>query len=527
LYLNPWILQYLIGFVLALLISTYVFSKRMKSRTYQFFFVFGFSVSMWALFAFFHRTASTAALSKDLFRLVMLFAPLVQGFLISTILYIKDEKWYYPFVVVPTFIVGISLFALAPFNVIWTSYGWSYTLHSPWFMIYSIFSGVYLFAMIIILAIRVRRPLVRALRKKYALILAGYGVFYGIGMGITNIAISMNPQFPPVGGILLAAAFLFIAYAISLPAEKIIPSEIRFGYPLFLNKLLEVTPGKELGQNVVEFNRFLGVTGLKKVVSFEKEKITLNSGQLNSLDLLGPAEKTLEYIEEHDWATEARASYKDVFIDTYLTTRKKSRKTADRWFKGMLRKHSGFFSTYGIMGAIPEDVELPKDVLGAILKNLKLPKEYKLKKGLAYFVRVTKVEKGYKFFTGLAKYARTLCLTGTNPREVRETYGLEGVSIVWVAFERYAEGKTIPPNKLGELTATISKFFGKGKGVVFVDCIDSMVMANGFKRVMSWLKGVKKIMTKSKSNLLVTIDPSSFSNRQLASIEREMKQIKI
>jgi len=498
----------------------------MKSRTYQFFFVFGFSVSMWALFAFLHRNASTAALSKDLFRLVMLFAPLVQGFLISTILYIKDEKWYYPFVAVPTFILGISLFALAPFDVIWTSYGWSYTLHSPWFMIYSIFSGVYLFAMIIILAIRVRRSLVRALRKKYALILAGYGVFYGIGMGITNIAISMNPQFPPVGGILLAAAFLFIAYAISLPAEKIIPSKIRFGYPLFLNKLLEVTPGKELGQNVVEFNRFLGVTGLKKVVSFEKEKITLNSGQLNSLNLLGPAEKTLEYLDEHDWATEARAYYKDVFIDVYLTTRKKSKKTADGWFKGMLRKHGDFFSTYGIMDAIPEDVELPKDVLDAILKSI-LPNKYRLKGGIIYFIMGDGVEKSYKFFTGLTKYARTLCLTGTDPREVRKTYGLEGVSIVWVTFERYAKGETIPPNKLDELTATISEFFGKGKGVVFVDCIDSMVMANGFKRVMGWLKGVKKIMTKSKSNLLVTVDPNSFSNRQLADIEKEMEKIKV
>ncbi|MBA7678828.1 hypothetical protein ES703_87106 [subsurface metagenome] len=99
--------------------------------------------------------------------------------------------------------------------------------------------------------------------------------------------------------------------------------------------------------------------------------------------------------------------------------------------------------------------------------------------------------------------------------------------MVWLTFTRYAKEKTIPPNELDQLTLTISKFAGKWKGVVFVDCIDSMVMANGFKRVMSWLNGVKKIMTKSKSNLLVTIDPSSFSNRQLASIERGMKKIKI
>ena len=521
-------MQYLIGFMLALLISTYVFSKRMKSRTCQFFFAFGFSVSMWALFAFFHRNAPSAVLSKDLFRLVMFFSQLVQGFLVSTILYIKDEKWYYPFVVVPTFIVGISLFALAPFDVIWTSYGWSYTLHSPWMMIYSSFSGVYLLAMIIILVIRVRRPLVRVLRKKYVLILGGYGVLYGIGMGITNVVISMNPAFPPLGGILLAVAFLVVAYAISLPAEKIaIPSKIYFGYPLLLNKLLQEAPGKELGQDLVEFNKFLRVTGLNEIVSVKEEKIIFNSNKLNSLNLLEPAERTLEYLEEHDWAVETRAHYKSVFIDTYLTTRKKSIKAADEWFKRMLRKHSGFFSIYGIMDAIPEDVELPKGVLDAILKNIKLPREYSLKEGLTYFFRGEGAEKGYEFFTGLTKHAKTLCFTGTNPQEVRDIYGLEGVPIVWVTFEVYAGGKTIPPNKLDELTATISEFARKWKGVVFVDCIDSMVMASGFKQVMGWLKGVKKIMTKSKSNLLVTIDPSSFSNRQLASIGREMKEIKV
>ncbi len=483
---------------------------------------------MWALFVFLHRNVSTEALSKDIFRLVMFVSPLIQGFLISAILYIKDEKWYYPLLAVPAFIMGISLFALAPFGTVWTIYGWSYTFYSPWMMIYSIFSGVYLLATIIILVIRSRRPLVRILRKKYVLILVGYGVLYGIGMGITNVAISMNPAFPPLGGILLATAFLFVAYAISLPTEKItIPSKIYFGYPLLLNKLLQEAPGKELGQDLVEFNKFLRVTGLNEIVSVKEEKIIFNSNKLNSLNLLEPAEKTLEYLEEHDWAVETRAHYKSVFIDTYLATMKKSRKAADEWLKRMVRKHSGFFSTYGIMDAMPEDFELPKSVLDNILKSIKLPDEYRLKEGIIYFIRGAGVEKSYKFFTGLTKYTRALCLTVTNPREVRETYGLEGVSIVWVTFEKYAKGKSIPPNKLGELTTTISGFFGKGKGVVFVDCIDSMVMANGFKRVMGWLKGVKKIMTKSKSNLLVTIDPGSFSNRQLANIGREMKEIKV
>lgn len=527
-YFDIWSLQYLIGFVVALLISTQVFIKNVKSRTYQSFFAFGLSVSMWALFVLLHRTASTGTLSKDIFRLAMFVSPLIQGFLVSTILYIKDEKWYYPFVLVPAFILGIIIFVLAPFETIWTIYGWSYAFYSPWMMVYSIFGIVYLIAMIIILAIRMRRPLVQAVRKKYVLILAGYGFLYGVGMGITNVAISMNPSFPPVGGILLAAAFLVIAYAMSLPTEKmIIPSKIHIGYPSFINKLMQEAPGKELGQNVVELNEFLRATGLNEVVVVKKEKIIFNPNKLGSLNLLETAEKTLEYLKERDWTNETRAYYKDLFVHTYLTTREKSRKAADEWFKRMLHKHRGFFSTYGIMDSIPEDVELPKGVLNAILKNIKLPKEYRLKKGLTYFFRGETVEKGYEFLSGFTKNAKILCLTGTNPQEIRDIYGLEGVPIVWVTFEIYAEGKTIHPNELDGFTTAISTFANKWKGVVFIDCIDSMVMASGFRQVKGWLEKVKKIIAKSKSNLLVAIDPSSFSKRQLTSIEKEMKEIRI
>lgn len=242
--------------------------------------------------------------------------------------------------------------------------------------------------------------------------------------------------------------------------------------------------------------------------------------------------KHLSGMEIEDGMQETVVTFSTILNTCYPTIKddigaKRTYTITSNAFSGLLDKYGGFLLRHGIMNAIPEGVELPGDLLDAIFKNIKLPEEYRLKEGFIYFVRGEGAEKGYKFFTGLAKYARTLCLTGTNPREVRETYGLRGVSMVWLTFERYAKGKTIPPNKLDQLTTTIFGFVGKWKGVVFVDCLDSMVMANGFERVMSWLRDVKKIMTGNKSNLLVAIDPSSFSDRQLAIIEKRMKEIKV
>ncbi len=242
--------------------------------------------------------------------------------------------------------------------------------------------------------------------------------------------------------------------------------------------------------------------------------------------------KHLSSMEIEDGMQETMLTFSTILNACYPTIKedigaKRTYTITSDAFSSLFQKYGDFLLQHGIMDVIPEGVELPGDLLDAIFKSIKLPDEYRLKEGLTYFVRGEGAEKGYKFFTGLAKYVRALCLTDTNPREVRKAYGLRGVSMIWLTFERYAKGKTIPPNKLDHLKTTIFEFVGKWKGVVFVDCIDSMVMANGFERVMSWLREVKKIMIKNKSNLLVTIDPSSFSDRQLAIIEKRMKEIKV
>jgi len=532
-YLIPWTLQYFVGGGLALVISSYLLLKNPKSWVYRYFFLFGFSVSMWEFLAFFHRNAPTADLSVNFFVFDMFFYFLSFSFLLITLLTLRRGKLTYALISIPAFIVAIFLILAKPFDIFWTDFGWNFKFVWSISLIpyMATFIG-YIVSIIIVGGLMIKESKVAVLRKKIVLILTGFIIFYLIGLTTVNLFLA-PPNFPPLGGIFTLLTFLFISYAIVLPRKKIETLPIRGvkkfseDYLHFLNKILDNAPGRGLGQNLVALNRFLEITGLDEAVSLGNGEITLNSNKLNSMNLLVPAEKVLEYLEAHDWATEARAYYKDVFINTYLTTRKKSRKIADDWFKEMVRKHSGFFSTYGIMDAIPEDVELPKDVLDVILKSIKSPRKYRLKGGIIYFIRENGVEKGYKFFTGLAKYSRTLCLTDTNPLELREIYGLKGVPIVRVTFERYTGGKTISPNKLGELTTTISRFFGKGKGAVFVDCIDSMVMANGFKLVMGWLKGVKKIMRKSKSNLLVTIDPNSFSNRQLAEIRKGTENIKV
>ncbi len=55
---------------------------------------------------------------------------------------------------------------------------------------------------------------------------------------------------------------------------------------------------------------------------------------------------------------------------------------------------------------------------------------------------------------------------------------------------------------------------------MFVDCFKELVMTNGFKRAMGFLKKMTKLCFRNNSNLIVQIDPSKFTKKQLAAIEK-------
>ena len=226
-YLIPWTLQYLVGFVIALLVSVYIFRKYPNSRAYQYFLLFGLSISFWAILTFLHRNAPSQTVSSDIFRGVMFLSDAVQSLILLVILYIEKKKPYFSLLVVPLLAIGFAIAILAPYDLIWTDYGWSYSMRSPWLAIVSASSMIYLAATVVLLAVKIKNSLVHVLRKKYAIFLIGYGVIYGAGMAFTNIQISSNPAFPPFGGILLTTVFLIVAYGMTQSAEKIELQESR------------------------------------------------------------------------------------------------------------------------------------------------------------------------------------------------------------------------------------------------------------------------------------------------------------
>lgn len=155
--------------------------------------------------------------------------------------------------------------------------------------------------------------------------------------------------------------------------------------------------------------------------------------------------------------------------------------------------------------------------------RLRTKLRYKLKVGGSYLIREQEPKRAPKIFGALTRHSIPgLWVTTSRPEEIRKKYRLAETAILYLAPERVSGEVTLSPTKLDKAIGTISSyFFGMPRrSVVFVDCFKELVMTNGFKRAMGFLKKMTKLCFRNNSNLIVQIDPSKFTKKQLAAIEK-------
>jgi hypothetical protein len=515
----PWTLQYFVGGGLALIISFYLLSKNPKSWVYRCFFLFGFSVSMWEFLAFFHRNAPTADLSAKFLEFDSLFNLLSISFLLTVLLTFQRKKLTYYLVLIPSFALGISLILTGPFDIFWSDSGWGYKFPFTEYITSVLFLAVwigYLVFIIIISGLLIKRSKTAAARKKFVLILTGFIIFYMIGLTVSNLLMSYA-GFPPLGGILTFLTFLCIAYAMSLPTGKIEAlhtknmKKFSKDYLRFLNKLLEVGPGKELGENLVKFKYHLPTLGLSNVVEFEREKISFRP-EVPKLDLGEVTDKNLDFMKQRGWTLPAVKSFTDVFVDTYEAMKSQSKKDADEWFERMLRKHGAFLYKHGILDVMPEGDRIPE-----IFRELEVGKSYLVQEDRPRrCLEVLKEAVNYDF--------KGLCFTMRYPpQKIRNEYGLEEVDIIWMRLNPKKGVKTLAPDKLDELEKTISEFIASGGSVVLVDAFDQIKVVNGFEKSMKFLQKIKVAAAESRTNILISMRPESVWEEESAAIAKITK----
>jgi hypothetical protein len=220
-YFIPITLQYLVGSGLIFLISFFLILKNSKSWVYRSFFLYGLFAGLWILMAFFHRNAPNAELSADFITVGAVFGLIFPAFLLITFLMLKKQSKLNLLALLPAIFLGAVTLYLMPFKISWTTFGWSYGYSSDWyFATFVVFNLAYVVANLAVGIDLIKTAPTELLRKKYAVLLISYFVFYVVAVSISNMLLVYCIDAPPLGGIFSALAFLAIAWALSLKFNR-------------------------------------------------------------------------------------------------------------------------------------------------------------------------------------------------------------------------------------------------------------------------------------------------------------------
>ena len=516
----PWALQYVVGGVFSLAVSLYVVSKSRETKTCWIFFAFGLSIAAWLFFIFLHRIAPTPELSKWFFRFGLFFVTIAHPLLLFLILYLRKKRGLWILSVLPAFVVAFVGAIRAPFDIVWASpaLGWSYKF-SPYFgRFYTPFQIGYMIVVVLAAIFLILKTRTRILRKKYAIILFSYLIFYCAGMAVTQSLIQSNPTFPPIAGILLTLEFLFIAYALALPTERIIPfqslDKLAQAYLDFLRIFQDKIPGRELGESSFRFDEYIEAMGLTNAIAPGSGELVFDADGLRNMDIGQLPDTILRTVKEYDWARETVNAFSNVFVMTYQTLSLKSKEAADEWFEQILKRHGTFLAEQGILAAMPKQVKIPK-----ILK--------KLQSGRTYLFQEEKPGEAYQLLKEALGYGfASLCISKLHPGKVKERYDVGEDSILWLTFEKGE--RTISPKDIGKLNKTVSEFLeGTRSGIVLLDCLDQVKFANGFHKSLAVLKDLSNLCSENDSIVLISVNPEMFKKQELQAIQKELKGMRI
>jgi len=306
-----WCLQYVLGGFFALFISVYVFkrsSSENKTWALKGFFVFGVIITLWEFATFFQRTAPNQALSAFFFYIILITSSLSQPTYLLTALNIQKEKTYLLLIFVPS-IIRILTFHFLDITFQMTDYGWNYTMSLsgiPLELGTAIYFG-YFIATIIILIGLTRKARSLTLKKKYYVLLSGFTLFQVIGFTVTNYMLTINPSFPPIGGILQLLTFITTGFALSLKENRI-PSYTsalnRFPevYTSFLTDFYNMSTNTKLGEASFKFTDFLNKSIIEDNVEIRNDKISFEA-PTDDLELMQLISRNLKFLDEENNST--------------------------------------------------------------------------------------------------------------------------------------------------------------------------------------------------------------------------------
>jgi len=121
------------------------------------------------------------------------------------------------------------------------------------------------------------------------------------------------------------------------------------------------------------------------------------------------------------------------------------------------------------------------------------------------------------------KRAQGLCFTTLPPEQIRSKYVLQTTPIFWISNRGESH---VSINNLEIMADIVARFLDKSQNpVVLLDGLELLMVMNSFVHVMRFLRDIMEMIFISRGILIVPVSPSALSEREMALIERDMREI--
>jgi hypothetical protein len=150
------------------------------------------------------------------------------------------------------------------------------------------------------------------------------------------------------------------------------------------------------------------------------------------------------------------------------------------------------------------------------------PAEWEM--GVSYLVKEKGNDRGLQLFRKLLKERDTegMIISRTFPEKLRKEKRLPPAHMWWLSREE--DKDSINPTSLAKLSHIIRDFIKDHEGaIVFLDGVEYLMMHNGFETSLRFLQALNDLIVLENAILILPVDPSSLSLKQMSLLEKEME----
>ena len=163
-------------------------------------------------------------------------------------------------------------------------------------------------------------------------------------------------------------------------------------------------------------------------------------------------------------------------------------------------------------------------VLRFLFRYFKRAEDVGWELGVSYLVKEKGFNKRFLLFQKLiaSKDDSGMVITRTFPGKIRKNRGFEAMPIWWLSREE--SPNSIDPLSLAKLTHVIQDFIqNKEEAVILLDGLEYLILQNNFETTLRFLQALNDLVILNRATLIVPVDPSSLSEKQLSLLEKEME----